>query len=320
MGIKLSKTGLSILAAILFLMMAYSTPAMAVARGTYLYSLSSFTGMIQYDWVGTFFDRERKEMYITNGGDRSIRIFNENGMELYDFGEDQALDGMVGSVVDEEGNIFVLTLQHGGPKAPYEIVRCNYRGEPISTVEVKNLPPEFSDFIAHRMIYRNKSLYLADMASKKIIVTEPDGRFKKGYDLGRLLELSKQQKMDSGLSGFYVGLDGSMYFTISVFFTAYKLLPDGQLLSFGRKGSAPGRFNVVAGIASDEKGYVYVADRLRAVVMIFDKDFKFQSEFGYRGYGPENLVAPDQIELDGKGRLYVTQMARRGVSVFKVDY
>lgn len=316
---KLSRTGLSILAAILSLMMAYSTQAMAVARGTYLYSLSSFTGTIRYDWVGTFFDRERNEMYITNGGDRSIRIFNENGMELYNFGDDEALDGMIGSVADEEGNILVLTLKYGSD-THYSIIKCNYRGDPISTVEVKNLPPEFSGFIAHRMIYRNKSLYLADFASMQIIVTEPDGRFKKGYDVGKLLELGNQQKMDSGLSGFYVGLDGSMFFTISVFFKAYKLLPDGQLLSFGRKGSAPGRFNIVAGVASDEKGYVYVADRLRAVVMIFDKDFKFQSEFGYRGYRPGNLVAPDQIEVDGKGRLYVAQMARRGVSVFKVDY
>ena len=54
--------------------------------------------------------------------------------------------------------------------------------------------------------------------------------------------------------------------------------------------------------------------------MIFDKDFNFQTEFGYRGFGPENLIAPRELGVDQAGRVYVNQARRRGVSVFKIDF
>ena len=53
-------------------------------------------------------------------------------------------------------------------------------------------------------------------------------------------------------------------------FSAFRLSPGGEVAQFGRPGSGPGKFGVVAGIAADEAGYIYVADRLRSVVLVFD--------------------------------------------------
>ena len=78
-------------------------------------------------------------------------------------------------------------------------------------------------------------------------------------------------------------------------FKAFQLSPDKKLASFGRSGSAPGRFGVVAGIVTDSRGNVLVADKLKSVVMVFDKNFDFLTEFGYRGSRPENLVVPDDL-------------------------
>jgi hypothetical protein len=61
-----------------------------------------------------------------------------------------------------------------------------------------------------------------------------------------------------------------------------------------------------------------VADKLRCVVMVFTKDFKFLTEFGFRGLGPSNLVGPMQLAVDSKNRLYVTQLRNRGVSVYQL--
>ena len=55
------------------------------------------------------------------------------------------------------------------------------------------------------------------------------------------------------------------------------------MTSFGRPGSAAGRFGVIAGITFDSRGNIFVADRLKCVVMAFDKNFTFLAEFGYRG-------------------------------------
>lgn len=92
----------------------------------------------------------------------------------------------------------------------------------------------------------------------------------------------------------------------------------GTLEIFGLAGSGPGKFGVVAGIAPENDGdFIYVADRLRSTVLVFDKALNFVSEFGFRGYGPGSLIVPDDIVLDNDGKIYVSQGGNRGVSVFQ---
>jgi hypothetical protein len=51
------------------------------------------------------------------------------------------------------------------------------------------------------------------------------------------------------ISGFTVDKDGNILITIPVMFRVYAISPDGQVSYFGKPGGAPGRFNIVAGIA-----------------------------------------------------------------------
>jgi len=90
--------------------------------------------------------------------------------------------------------------------------------------------------------------------------------------------------------------------------------------SFGKRGSSPGRFGVPAAITYDNKGNLLVTDKLRSVVIIFDKKFKFLKEFGFRGLAPGNLVVPHDIAVDNRDRAYVSQLRGRGVSVYQLRY
>src|SRR6185503_10591293 len=101
-------------------------------------------------------------------------------------------------------------------------------------------------------------------------------------------------------------------------FRAYAVSPEGEVTSFGKVGGAPGQFGVVSGIARDDQGRVFVADKLRSVVMVFDKSLRFVTEFGFLGLGADNLVRPDQLVLGEGGKLYVTQLYNRGVAVFSL--
>ena len=51
-------------------------------------------------------------------------------------------------------------------------------------------------------------------------------------------------------------------------------------------------------------------------MLVFDKDFRWVKEFGYRGSSREPL-RPGRRRR-GRGKVYVSQYARRGVSVFEV--
>jgi hypothetical protein len=110
-----------------------------------------------------------------------------------------------------------------------------------------------------------------------------------------------------------------MLFTVPVLFQAFVVTPDGKMAgSFGKAGSAPGRFGVISGIARDDQGNYLVVERLRSVVMVFSKEFQFLMEFGYRGDKPGNLIRPNQVEMGNAGKIFVTQVRNRGVSVFNV--
>lgn len=293
------------------------TEALAGIEATYLYNLSNFNGRVPSFWAQIDVDEETNEIYVadTRGGD--IRIFNDQGMEIFRFGDDGSLGSILDVAVEPNGDILVLSRTITRHTA---IIRCNFKGEPLTTIDLKNLPADFSEFAPDSMILRHAQLYLMDKTSLRLAVTDLDGNFKTGYDIAALSNIAEDKRYSSEIGGFSVDRDGNMLFTVPVLFRALKLTPDGKVSGFGRPGSAPGRFGVIGGIVADDQGYYYVADRLKSVVLIFDKDFTFQTEFGYRGRKPQNLIGPRNLGLDQNGRLYVSQLSNRGVSVFKITY
>lgn len=290
--------------------------AYAEIKVSYLYDLSTLTGRAPYNWAILSIDAEKNETYVIHPNERTVDIFDENGMQIYSFNDDRSL-GLISDVsVDDRGNIFVLSYKG----TQYTLTLSNFKGEQISDIKIKNIPKEFSEFRPERIKYLNKQLYLADLHYMKIAVTDPEGLFKTGFDIANIVGLDEKKRNESGMGGFSVDSEGNMLFTIPVLFSAYRLSPDGQLITFGTPGSAPGRFGIVGGIVADRNGNYYVADTLRCVIIIFDKDFRFQKEFGYFGVRPGNLLAPKDLALDNDSRVYVAQAGNRGVSVFRVTH
>ncbi len=314
---KRTRTLTICLGILLGLLSAHS--ASAQVQASYLYSLANFSGPLPSIWAKVAVDPEVGEVYALNTRKNNIRIFNESGMETFSFGEG------FGSTKDitagDDGDIFLLT-GHGQAAA---IHRCNYRGELIETLTLKDIPKDYSDFATNQLAYRNESLYLIDAEALLILIVDKRGNFKEAHDLKSTMRrlasgdsTLKRALKDISFGGFDVDQHGNMLFTTPSLFSAFRLSPDGELQRFGRPGSASGKFGVVGGITSDDIGHIYVSDRLRNVVLIFNKNLHFLAEFGYSGWPRSNLVAPNDLAIDRNGRLYVAQAANRGVSVFKV--
>lgn len=282
----------------------------AIMTGKYMYNLSNFYGNVAYDWCQPYFDSRTGEIYIAQGG--SVRIYNTTGMEIYSFSEGEL--GTIQDVsTDSDGNI--LTLSWSYPD--YFIGKCDYRGDLLKKVRPTGIPADFSGFSPNRMIHRDGEIFLVDKGRLRVAVVDRDGVFRRGYDLAPLIEVQEKDRLDNDIFGFSVDGEGNMLFTVPAQFKAYRLTPEGKIDSFGKRGAGPGKFGVVAGIAADGKGNILVADTLRCVVMIFGKDFQFQSEFGYRGLAPGRLIGPRELATDGgNNRVFVTQARKRGVSVY----
>jgi len=312
-----SKIRVLILSALMILI-GYSSSTHAAVMGSFVYKLSDFTGTIPYSWSRVVADKERNEIYVLY--QNTIRVFNESGMEIYRFGDDLDLGQIVDVAVDKNGDIFLLAFKQSGGEIKGEIVHCNFRGEPKSTMELNNMPSEFSNFFPNRMVYQDGNFYLASLMGLNVVVADHQGKFKKGYDLFSLLELEEKERGNVEMIGFSVDREGNILFTVPALFRACILSPDGKLNWFGRAGSASGRFNIIAGIVRDSKGNYLVVDKLKCAVMVFDQNFKFITQFSERGYKPGYLVAPDDIAIDNGDRVYVTQVVRKGVSVFRLVY
>ncbi|MDA8173667.1 MAG: hypothetical protein M0018_03640 [Nitrospiraceae bacterium] len=290
----------------------------------YLYKLANFSGFIPFSF-GTqlALDDQTGEVYVINGG---VSIFNTHGMQTFRFGESAGLGSIQGLAVDKDGNIMTLSYERDGMR--YFIGFCNYRGELERKIGVTGLPPDFSAFKPQSILLKGGRLYLVDKVNMLVAQIDAKGVCLKTWDLFRIMGWDKVKNDDGSLLkpgaisafGFTIDGEGNMYFTAPTSFRAYKVTPDGKASGFGQGGDGPGKFGVVSGIAVDSKGYIYVSDRLRCVVMIFDKNLDFVKEFGFRSYGPGGLIVPDDMVIGKDGTLYVSQGGDRGVDVFRMDY
>lgn len=280
----------------------------------FLYTLSDFSGTKPFSSARINQDYERNEIYAMAG--ESVSIFNASGMEIYRFDYDPTI-GIIGDVaVMSNGELAMLASK--GPLT--QLVRCNFRAEPLGVITQSGAPPEFAGTTPNRVFSRDGRLYLVSYAAMRVVVVDEQGNFIKGHDLAKELGMSEKEREESGLGGFAIDQDGGFLFTLPSAARVHLFAKDGSQRVFGRRGSAPGRFGVATGIALDRSGNILVVDKLRCVVMIFErKNFGLLKEFGNRGTRPGDLIGPDDILVDRQNRAYVSALRKLGISVYQLS-
>ena len=293
--------------------LAVASPArVAGLELRYLYDLATLTGQIRLNGLILSYDPAANELFATGSG--TVRVFNATGVETYSFGTTDDEMGFVGAVAAlEDGDLVLLTYR----ESQFSVVRANFRGEPQERINLTGVPPEFSgEFRPTAIAYANGKIYLADQPNMRVLLVDQRGTSLASYDLASMLDVA-DKRQDLGLSGFNVDKEGNLLFTIAPLFKAYVVSPGGEVRSFGTPGSAPGKFNIAAGIAADGAGHLFVVDALKCAVLAFDRDFKFLGEFGYRGRGPGRLISPRGVAV-GNGKVFVSQNGGRGVTVYQL--
>src|SRR5262245_57331406 len=85
----------------------------------------------------------------------------------------------------------------------------------------------------------------------------------------------------------------------------HRFAPDGRLrASWGAPGGGKGQFQVPHGIAVDQGGTVYVADRENSRVQLFTADGTYRGEW-------TDVARPCQVFVDGLGAVYVAELGLR---------
>lgn len=290
-------------------------PARPTVAATFLHDLSTPSGVVGLTWPSVTYDRGRSETFVVADG--FVRIFNDAGMEVHRFGDDGSLGRVSRVAVLEDGVMIVMTTLKG--QRAY--LRCDYRGEMITRFGLVGLPVQLEDFAPDVLVHRNGKLYFAERGSMRVVVTDLEGGYRQAFQLRDLVAAAVPKDADvkpaEAMDGFGVDDAGNLLFTMSTMFAAGVVSPTGELRLFGVRGSTPGKFNNVGGIDADENGNIFVTDRLRAVVSVWDPELRYLAEFGFRGYGPSNLITPYEIAV-GNNRVFVAQAGKRGVKAYRV--
>lgn len=332
------KYNLVLISGLIVLVSSLSASAGPVKDVSYLYKLSTFTGTAPVgQWPKLRLDRENSEIYALSGDD--IKVFDKNGMEIYQIGlvddDAQAKEQLfiTDAAVKKNGDILYLTQAYDKGKILSSLVVANFRGDPKSRLELKNFPPDLSDFQADRMLDLNGLVYLANLSEMRIAVIDEEGSFQRAYEIKPLLRKNRSEESsrsmkkfttiaedDLEMGDFTVDKGGNIAFTIPAAGSAYRLTPDLQLEIISKRGSGAGKFGIPAAIAADARGNYLVSDVLRSVVMVFDKDLRYIDAFGGRFNGDASIVAPRGLVIDWNDRVYVSQVESMGVSVFQLGY
>ena len=197
-----------------------------------------------------------------------------------------------------------------------------FRGRRVGETTLSGLPEGMADFYPNRLFLQGDRVLLLSTNQLLGAWAGTDGKLQEVLDLGKTFEIPEKDRADYEISGVGMDAHGNLALTIAVLFRAFLLSPDGKILaSWGKSGSAAGAFGNIGGIAVDAQGRVYVVDRIRKVVMIFDADatHTFLREFGGDPRELGMLVMPSDVVIDGRGRAYVTQVGNGGVSVFQIQ-
>lgn len=253
-------------------------------------------------------------IYVVDGVNSQIKIFDQNGKFLSAFGANGSANGEfknpLGIDVDKSGNVFVA--DSGNHRVQIFDARSRFVSE--ISIPAKNDHPADPTDVA------------IDDSRKRCYVVDNDNHRILTYDL-TTLKLTKTYGGPGTDKGtfrypFLMALDSQKkLYIVDVINTRVQVLdPDGKLVTvIGGWGVEKGEFFRPKGIAIDKDGRVYVSDSYMGVIQVFDADGAFYAALGDPKNGKvKKFKTPIGLFVDHRNRLYVVEMLANKVSVYQI--
>lgn len=160
-------------------------------------------------------------------------------------------------------------------------------------------------------------VYVVDATARRLLVYDAIGLFQRAIDGAGLWVRP---------TGVAVSADGAQVHLVDtggVDSDAHRVHSyDGQgrlLRSLGRRGDAPGEFNLPVDAAMGPDGTLWVLDAGNFRVQAFDAEGRFLRAFGSPGNGLGQFGRPRGLAIDREGLLYVSDASFANVQVFQGD-
>lgn len=254
-------------------------------------------------------------IYVVDGVNNKIKVFNNNGEALSSFGEKGSAKGQfrypLGMDVDNTGNIYIAD---SGNSRVQIFTRDNVFAAMIELPAKNGKPADPTDVTVDES--RNR-LYVVDNDNHRFLV----------YDLSTLKlintvgEPGEQELMFR--YPFFIALNAEQYlYIVDVINTRVQVInPDGLFVTYiGGWGVEKGQFFRPKGVAVDMNNRIYVSDSYTGVIQIFDTWGEFH---GVLGDAEKETIkkfrTPAGIFIDDHNRIYVVEMLAQKISVYSIE-
>ncbi len=255
------------------------------------------------------------KVYVVDGVNNRIKVFDAKGKELSSFGEAGVGDGRfnqpLGIDVDDSGKIYIADsgnhrVQIFDPKAAFlaKIDLPAKNGKPADPTDVA-------------VDTKRDRLYVVDNDNHRIFF----------YTLSTLKpiksvgEPGEQELMFR--YPFLMTLDpGGNLYIVDVINTRVQVIsPDGQYITqIGGWGVEKGEFFRPKGVAIDAEGRVFVSDSYMGVIQVFDSWGAFKGVLGDSGKKAlHRFRTPVGLCIDHRNRIYVVEMLADKISVYGIE-
>ena len=254
-------------------------------------------------------------IYVVDGVNHKIRIFNGNGKFLSSLGSKGSGNGEfrfpLGVDIDNSGKVYIADSGN------HRLQIFSPEGKFIAKINIPSKdkhPADPTDVVVDNT--RNRC-YIVDNDHHYILV----------YDLSSRKLIKTYGSPGAGKLAFrypfFITLDKDKYlFIVDVINTRVQVLnPDGLFVAFiGGWGVEKGEFFRPKGVAIDKKNRVYVSDSYMGVIQVFDSNGEFFAVIGDPKKGtPKKFKTPMGLFVDKNNRLYVVEMLANRVSVYHIE-
>jgi len=254
-------------------------------------------------------------IYVVDGANNKIRIFDRNGKYSSSFGKEGSENGEfrfpLGIDIDHSGKVYIADSGN------HRLQIFNPDGKFIAKIILpskNNQPADPSDVAVDET--RNRC-YIVDNDNHYILV----------YDLSKRKLIKTYGSPGSDKLAFrypfLITLDKDKYlYIVDVINTRVQVLnPDGLFVAFiGGWGVEKGEFFRPKGVAIDRNNRVYVSDSYLGVIQIFDSNGEFFAVVGDPAKKvPKKFKTPMGLFIDNDNRLYVVEMLANRVSVYHIE-
>jgi DNA-binding beta-propeller fold protein YncE len=278
------------------------------------------------------------DVYVAERGNNRIQVLTRTGAFVRMWGSEGSGPGQfrqpAGIAVNAEGHVYVADTYN------YRIQVFASDGTFLRTWGSKGTGPgQFHDPKALDgkgpgpegiAVDRNGIVYVTDPWNHRVQMFTSDGLYLREwshlpgpcgqFSTPEAIGLCKRSYLNAP-SGVAVDRNGNVFVvntglsTNLGMFYVQKFTPGGELVRvWGADGSGPGQFEMPTGVAVDEDGSFYVADRGNNRVQKFDADGRFATQWGAIGDG--GLRQPTAIAVDEHGRVYVAEPTSSRIQVF----